>query len=292
MKSPYSTISQIQAFFERKGIRAQKKFGQNFLIDGNMVDYIINTAKPLFSEKDITLAEIGIGLGTLTYPILSLEKETDLFEIDFAYIQLAKEEILPIFPKAILHEGDALENLHHIFPKNVFIFGNLPYHLTTEIINTIMIQCRSFQGGIFMVQKEFAERLVKETSSLSVFLSAFCEIKYLKTVHKNCFFPIPKIHSALILLAPKDPKTRDHWTPQSSQEVEIWSRMLRTLFWGKRKQIQVSLRESPFSEDPPFREALGKALLLSEIPPTKRPEELNNKQFLTLGQHLLDVLTK
>ncbi|TGL72160.1 16S rRNA (adenine(1518)-N(6)/adenine(1519)-N(6))-dimethyltransferase RsmA [Leptospira jelokensis] len=292
MKSPYSTISQIQTFFEKKGIRAQKKFGQNFLIDQNIVEYIVNIAKPLFIDKEVSLAEIGIGLGTLTYPILSLQKETDLFEIDFAYIQLAKEEILPKFPNAHLHAGDALENLFHIFPKQVFVFGNLPYHLTTEIINTLLIHCRKFQGGIFMVQKEFAERLVKERSSLSVFLSAFCDVKYLKTVHKNCFFPIPKIHSALILLTPKSETGRSHWSPQSESEVAIWSRMLRTLFWGKRKQIQVSLRESPFSDDPKFREALALAISRSGIPPTKRPEELNQEQFLNLGQHLLDILSK
>ncbi|TGK47034.1 16S rRNA (adenine(1518)-N(6)/adenine(1519)-N(6))-dimethyltransferase RsmA [Leptospira bouyouniensis] len=292
MKSPYSTITQIQTFFDKKGIRAQKKFGQNFLIDQNIVEYIVNIAKPSFTEPDISLAEIGIGLGTLTYPILSLQKQTDLFEIDFAYIQLAKDEILPKFPNATLHEGDALGNLFHIFPKKVFVFGNLPYHLTTEIINTLIIHCQHFKGGIFMVQKEFAERLVKETSSLSVFLSAFCDVKYLKTVHKNCFFPIPKIHSALILLTPKQQKGELNWVPKSNVEVELWSRMLRTLFWGKRKQIQVSLRESPFSDDPKFREALGEALLRSQIPPTKRPEELNREQFLNLGQHLLDILSK
>ncbi|MCG6152056.1 16S rRNA (adenine(1518)-N(6)/adenine(1519)-N(6))-dimethyltransferase RsmA [Leptospira bandrabouensis] len=292
MKSPYATISQIQTFFEAKGIRAQKKFGQNFLIDQNIVDFIVKSAEPLLNDDSIVLAEIGIGLGTLTYPVLSLDKKTFLFEIDHAYIQLAKDEILPQFPKASLYEGDALENLFHIYEEKVFVFGNLPYHLTTEIINTLVIHCRNFQGGIFMVQKEFAERLVKETSSLSVFLSAFCDVKYLKTVHKNCFFPIPKIHSALILLSPKKESKENQWILKNQTEVEVWSRMLRTLFWGKRKQIQVSLRESPFSEDPLFREALGKAIQSAGIPPTARPEELNREQFLTLGQHLLDHLSK
>ncbi|MCW7494457.1 16S rRNA (adenine(1518)-N(6)/adenine(1519)-N(6))-dimethyltransferase RsmA [Leptospira sp. 2 VSF19] len=292
MKSPYSTISKIQTFFEAKGIRAQKKFGQNFLIDQNIVDFIVRSAEPLFNDDSTVLAEIGIGLGTLTYPILSLNQKTYLFEIDNAYIELAKDEILPQFPKAFLYEGDALENLYSIYNEKVFVFGNLPYHLTTEIINTLVIHCRNFQGGIFMVQKEFAERLVKETSSLSVFLSAFCDVKYLKTVHKNCFFPIPKIHSALILLSPKKESKENQWLLKNQTEVEIWSRMLRTLFWGKRKQIQVSLRESPFSEDPHFREALGNAIQSAKIPPTARPEELNREQFLTLGQHLLDHLSK
>ncbi|TGM81442.1 ribosomal RNA small subunit methyltransferase A [Leptospira mtsangambouensis] len=291
MKSPYATISNIQTFFESKGIRAQKKFGQNFLIDQNIVDFIFKSAEPLLTDN-ISIAEIGIGLGTLTYPVLCLDKKTYLFEIDHAYIQLAKDEILPKFPKALLFEGDALKNLFHIYQEEVFVFGNLPYHLTTEIINTLVIHCRNFQGGIFMVQKEFAERLVKETSSLSVFLSAFCDVKYLKTVHKNCFFPIPKIHSALILLKPKVQTKPNGWRLTSEREVELWSQMLRTLFWGKRKQIQVSLRESPFSEDPGFREALGKAIQSAEIPPTARPEELNREQFLTLGQHLLDHLSK
>ncbi|PJZ44087.1 16S rRNA (adenine(1518)-N(6)/adenine(1519)-N(6))-dimethyltransferase RsmA [Leptospira brenneri] len=291
MKSPYATISNIQTFFEAKGIRAQKKFGQNFLIDQNIVNFIVKSVEPLLTDKSTVLAEIGIGLGTLTYPILSLDQKTFLFEIDHAYIQLAKEEILPKFPKALLLEGDALENLFHIYNENIFVFGNLPYHLTTEIINTLIIHCRNFQGGIFMVQKEFAERLVKETSSLSVFLSAFCDVKYLKTVHKNCFFPIPKIHSALILLTPKK-ETGKVWRLTTDREVELWSRMLRTLFWGKRKQIQVSLRESPFSEDETFRDALGKAIQSAGIPPTSRPEELNREQFLTLGQHLLDHLSK
>ncbi|TGL85992.1 ribosomal RNA small subunit methyltransferase A [Leptospira congkakensis] len=292
MKSPYATISNIQTFFEAKGIRAQKKFGQNFLIDQNIVNFIANSAEHMLIDESITLAEIGIGLGTLTYPVLSLDKKTFLFEIDHAYIQLAKDEILPKFPKALLFEGDAIDNLFHIYKEKVFVFGNLPYHLTTEIINTLVIHCRNFQGGIFMVQKEFAERLVKETSSLSVFLSAFCDVKYLKTVHKNCFFPIPKIHSALILLKPKSQTRPNEWRLETEREVELWSRMLRTLFWGKRKQIQVSLRESPFSEDPVFREALGKAIQSAGIPPTARPEELNREQFLTLGQHLLDYLSK
>ncbi|EOQ95473.1 ribosomal RNA small subunit methyltransferase A [Leptospira wolbachii serovar Codice str. CDC] len=292
MKSPYATISNIQTFFEAKGIRAQKKFGQNFLIDQNIVNFIVNSTEPLLNDKSTVLAEIGIGLGTLTYPVLSLDKKTYLFEIDNAYIQLTKEEILPKFPKAVLFEGDALENLFYIYNEKVFVFGNLPYHLTTEIINTLVIHCRHFQGGIFMVQKEFAERLVKETSSLSVFLSAFCEVKYLKTVHKNCFFPIPKIHSALILLSPKKETKQNQWKLTTDRDVELWSRMLRTLFWGKRKQIQVSLRESPFSEDPDFREALGKAIQSAGVPPTARPEELNREQFLTLGQHLLDYLSK
>ncbi|MDF3821029.1 16S rRNA (adenine(1518)-N(6)/adenine(1519)-N(6))-dimethyltransferase RsmA [Leptospira sp. 96542] len=289
MKSPYSTKTEIQRFFDSKQISAQKKFGQNFLIDQNIVQFIAGKAKDFADSKDICFAEIGIGLGTITYPILDLKKTTHLFEIDRAYIKLAEEEILPKYSNAKLHEGDALKNLHILFQLPVFVFGNLPYHLTTEILNQLVIGCKQWFGGIFMVQKEFAERLVKENSSLSIFLSGFGSVKILKTVHKNCFFPIPKIHSSLIQFTPH-PKPELLF--QSENDLEIWSTLLRTLFWGKRKQIQVSVRESPFSKDLKFQSALLSAMEISGLDPKRRPEELNREQFLNLGQHLLDILSK
>lgn len=289
MKAPFSTKTEIEAFFNHSGIKAQKKFGQNFLVDQNIVQYILESGKTHLSENDSCIAEIGIGLGSLTYPILNLQKRTFLFEIDFAYIQLAKEKILPHFPLATLYEGDALKNLERIESMPVFVFGNLPYHLTTEILTALTSNFKNWIGGIFMVQKEFAERLVKEISSFSVFLGGLADIKLLKHVHKNCFYPVPKIHSSLIQILPKKKEDRIFHT---KEEIEIWSKLLRSLFWGKRKQIQVSLRESPFSKEKSFQEAVSRALALAKLAPKLRPEELNQEQFLNLGQHLLDDLSK
>ncbi len=289
MKAPFSTKSEIEAYLSSQGIRAQKKFGQNFLVDQNIVNFIVESGAKHLTEKNSEIAEIGIGLGSLTYPLLSLKKKTFLFEIDNAYVHLAKERILNTFSNVTLFEGDALENLHRIQTNPVFIFGNLPYHLTSEILIFIVSNFENWIGGIFMVQKEFADRLTSEISSISVFLNGLTTTKHLKVVHKNCFYPIPKIHSSLIQIIPIPVKER---LIQTKDEILLWSRLLRAIFWGKRKQIQVSLRESPFSKDSVFQGAVQSALEKSGINPKSRPEELNQEQFLTLGQHLLDDLSK
>ncbi|MCZ8157967.1 MAG: 16S rRNA (adenine(1518)-N(6)/adenine(1519)-N(6))-dimethyltransferase RsmA [Leptospira sp.] len=289
MQARYTTPTEIQNFLSANGLNAQKKFGQNFLIDQNIVRSIIDSARSILTSESMEVAEIGIGLGTLTLPILELDLKTHLFEIDHAYIELAKNTYLKDFPKATLYPGDALKNLEQIADRNVFVFGNLPYHLTSEILTYLAGEFLNWRGGLFMVQKEFAERLTGEISSLSVYLEAIGKTTLLRHVHKKCFFPVPKIDSSLILITPTPQSERIF---KSKEELLIWSRMLRSFFWGKRKQIQVSLRESPFSQDTGFQEAVTAAWEKIGISPKSRPEELNRKQFLNLGQELLDSLSK
>ncbi|TGN20594.1 16S rRNA (adenine(1518)-N(6)/adenine(1519)-N(6))-dimethyltransferase RsmA [Leptospira idonii] len=289
MPAPFQKLTEIQAYLSTNGLNAQKKFGQNFLIDQNIVRFIVESGRPYVSEGNTEVAEIGIGLGTLTYPILEFQKPTHLFEIDKAYIELAREKYLPEFPQAVLYEGDALKNLSHVFEKEIFIFGNLPYNLTSDILTLISTECSSWKGGIFMVQKEFAERITGEISSLSLFLEGLGKTELLKTVHKKCFYPAPKVDSALIRILPYPQEKRIF---KNKAEIQIWSRLLRTFFWGKRKQIQVSLRESPFSADPFFQESVRLSWEKLKIPANARPEELNRKQFLTLGQELLDHMSQ
>jgi len=289
LQDRYTTPTEIQNFLSANGLNAQKKYGQNFLIDQNIVKFIVDSAKPIISSEPMEIAEIGIGLGTLTYPILELGYPTHLFEIVNAYINLARNTYLNTFLNGTLYPGDALKNLYQISEKPMFVFGNLPYHLTSEIITTIAMDFSNWKGGLFMVQKEFAERLTKEISSLSVFLEAIGKMTLLKTVNKKCFYPAPKIDSSLILIKPHLPSERIF---KNRSELEIWSRLLRSFFWGKRKQIQVSLRESPFSQDSVFQAAVNQAILKIGISPKTRPEELNRKQFLNLGQELLDSLSK
>ncbi|GBF48576.1 ribosomal RNA small subunit methyltransferase A [Leptospira ryugenii] len=271
------------------GWNAQKKFGQNFLIDPPSIQFIIQSSVPYIEAPEIEIAEIGIGLGSLTYPILQLNRKSHLFEIDTAYIQIAEREILPKFQQSILYPGDALSRLIEIKDLPIFLFGNLPYHLTSDILTLIATEFSRWRGGIFMVQKEFAIRVCEEISSLSLFLDAIVETKLLKHIHKNCFYPIPKIDSSLIRLVPKQLQERMF---RSKDEIELYSRFLRTVFWGKRKQMSVSLRESPFSQDRDFQEAVLKAFSNLGISGKKRPEELNREQFLNLGQELLDALSK
>jgi len=289
LQNKYRTPTEIQEFLSSNGLNAQKKFGQNFLIDQNITRFIIETSKPFLENQKTEVAEIGIGLGTLTHPILELNLQTHLFEIDLAYIELAKNTYLKDYPKAKLYPGDALKNLHFICEKEIFVFGNLPYHLTSDFITTIVTDFTNLVGAMFMVQKEFAERLTGETSSLSIFLEAIGKTTLLRHVNKKCFYPAPKIDSSLILFKPHP---RSEQIFKNKEELQIWSQMLRTFFWGKRKQIQVSLRESPFSQDPLFQKAVSSAWEKLGIAPSKRPEELNRKQFLNLGQELLDSLSK
>jgi 16S rRNA (adenine1518-N6/adenine1519-N6)-dimethyltransferase len=237
----FTKIQIINQFMKENNAAPLKKWGQNFLIDKNIIESII-LQLPLDSVLDLDcIVEIGPGLGSITHRLVEFNKDIVLFEIDPILIENLKKYNYDQ-PPFVLVEGDVLSNLEIVSNKKFFCFGNLPYYISTDILTSLMSTCPGMKSGIFMLQKEFIHRVTKENSSISIFLNCFGEWKHIRNVSASCFYPSPKAESALVHYK------KDEVPKLDPKETIILQIILRSFFWGKRKMISKNIKESPFLE--------------------------------------------
>lgn len=225
--------------------------------------------------------EIGVGLGALTEKLLKTDRKLILFEIDKGFAEYLRSLLPSETNQVVLIEGDVLQELPKWEKEKVYVYGNLPYHITTDILKLVANDLKHCLGGSFVVQKEFAERIVSETSSFSVYLKYFGKWELIRVIPKTVFYPKPKVDSALMRY------TAYPDVPRGSTRDKGFETFLRAVFWGKRKQISVSLGSSPFLQDPKTIENL--LLVFSElgIPPQSRPDSLTPEDFFRIWEQFL-----
>ena len=257
-------LSHLIPFLESIGASPKKSLSQNFLIDGNIIRKIVELANIQPGDK---VLEIGPGPGALTAALLeagahvtAVEKDR-LFAHELHRLQNGHLEVI---------EADFLDlNLEHELDIRSFkVVGNLPYSITTPILEKICTTgCFSFT---FMVQKEFATRLTaspgnKEIGSITIFVQSHAEIKGSFPVSRKCFYPAPSVDSTVLTLQFK----KEH------DPAEFFT-MVRRAFQQRRKMITSSLK-SLFPQEK-IREALKEANASTEA----RPETLSLEQWRTL----------
>ena len=180
----------------------KKKFGQNFLRDHNIISNIINLVNP---NEDDLIIEIGPGAGALSKELVKFNSFYRAFEID----EDTKEYLLPLeTDKAkIIYKDfmkvDIKEEIKDIKYNRLFIIGNLPYYITSSIILKILDLDLDVYKQVYMVQKEVADRFAskegnREYGSITVLLNAYYKVKKEFVVGKNCFYPVPRVDSAII----------------------------------------------------------------------------------------------
>lgn len=242
-------------------IRPRKGLSQNFLIDSNIARKIISTLDP---KKKVL--EIGPGLGALTQILLEQGFRVTAVEKD----RKISEYLRNRFTDLDLYEEDFLSwDFHHLAEGDAQVVSNLPYHITTPILERILSRPDLFTAATLMMQKEVAQRIVAKPrsadyGSLSVFLQSRLQIESLFTVSQNCFYPRPKVGSAILHLTMKPlPK-------------EGFSRMTRLAFQKRRKTLINALKGEYDSEK------LISALEKIGFSSTSRAEELSVEMFLSL----------
>lgn len=264
--------SELIDFLQSEGLSALKGLSQNFLIDGNIVRKILEAAHVAKTDE---IVEIGPGPGVLTQALLEAGAHVHAIELDRKLAKLlsrlqTEDQRLEIF------QEDALQvDLQKVFHrrKAMKLISNLPYHLTTPLLTRFLPLFPKLQSITVMVQKEVAERIVakpgtKEGSSLSLFVRLFSEPSYCFDVRPNCFFPKPKVTSAVVHFVLHEPK--------EGIDPEKFERLLRLCFLKRRKMLRSSLKELCSEKD----------LVSWGIDPTARPEELSMDNFFTLYRHL------
>jgi len=221
-------------------IKPKKSLGQNFLIDKNIIQEIVNRGN--INNKDVVL-EVGPGTGNLTEYILKKKpKKIFVIEKDKNLTDLLNKK----FNNSInILNKDVLQfNLNNISDQKLIIFGNLPYNISTQIlINWITNNenCYTYKKLILMFQKEVADRILAKTNSknygrLSIISNWKLEIKKEFNIGPNCFVPKPKIESTLLSFVPK----KNFFQLSSPTSLE---KITRIFFNQRRKMIKNPLKQ-------------------------------------------------
>ena len=195
-----ASISKVKELLTKYDLQAKKRYGQNFLIDSNVVKKIIDTAN---IDKDTIVIEIGPGLGSMTEGLCMVANKVIAFEIDHDMVEILNNELkfdnLTVIEKDIL-KVDLKDYVTE--DKRTIVVSNLPYYITTPIISKILVD--DIVSEIFvMVQDEVADRLTsnvgsKDYGSLSVLINYYSSSKYEFKVTRNCFYPSPNVDSAIV----------------------------------------------------------------------------------------------
>ncbi|WP_261979282.1 16S rRNA (adenine(1518)-N(6)/adenine(1519)-N(6))-dimethyltransferase RsmA [Buchnera aphidicola] len=255
-----------------------KKYGQNFLINKNIIQDIIKIINP---KKTQILVEIGPGLAALTKPICQFLEKLIVIEIDLSLLDLLKKR--SFYSKLIVFHQNVLNfNFIDLFRKKnqlIRIFGNLPYNISTSLIIFLLKQITVIQDMNFMLQKEVAERLIaipgnKSYGRLSIICQYYCNVKILLNVIPEYFRPIPKVHSVFINLTPH------HVSPYFVYDIKILCYITKNAFQNRRKTVRNSLKKF-FSE---------RRLIQLDIDPNLRAENISIAQYCRLSNYLYKKL--
>ncbi len=218
--------------------RAKKQFGQNFLVDEQIITDIITAIRP---EANDHMVEIGPGLGALTRPLLKRLNRLQVVEIDRDLIARLQNEYPQGESKLVIHAADALEFDFATLPKPLRIVGNLPYNISTPLLFHFAAYAERIHDMHFMLQNEVVDRMVAEPSTpeygrLSVMLQYRFQIEKLLEVPPHSFRPAPKVNSAIVRLIPLvADEIRIH-------NEKLYANIVSAAFGQRRKTLRNTLR--------------------------------------------------
>lgn len=285
--NPTNTLEIIKKY----GFAFQKRFGQNFLIDGNVVEKIVREAGV---TKDDFVLEIGPGIGTMTQILCENAREVAAVEIDKNLIPILNETLSPYKNVMIINDDILKVDINslaceHNDKKPIKVVANLPYYITTPIIMGIFESHVPVESITVMVQKEVAQRMqvgpgTKDYGALSLAVQYYAKAQVVLKVPASCFMPRPNVDSAVIKLV------RHETPPVSVKSEELMFGIIRAAFNQRRKTLVNSVSNSSELNGGKWDitknkllDALGDMGVLPEI----RGEALTLEQFARLSDLLI-----
>jgi 16S rRNA (adenine1518-N6/adenine1519-N6)-dimethyltransferase len=268
--------SEIQDLLRQANTEPRHRFGQNFMIDQNVVRLIADTAE---IDAVDTILEVGPGTGTLTDELLSRQANVVAVEIDRDLAGLLRNRLAGE-PRFRLIEGDALDGKHAIHPElialirpldpaRVKLVANLPYNIASPLIVELLIA--GVSRLVFTVQKEVADRLAAAADTddfgpLSVVVQQMARVRVVRTLGPGIFWPPPKIDSALVQVDRK---------PSAVGDDRAFAKFVQSIFAFRRKTLKRACAQAGVDESAVERAGLDR---------TKRPETLGVDDWVRLFQ--------
>ena len=303
------TKSMLKVLFEERGIRIKKQWGQNFLIDQNLLQFIVKTAE--LSRNDVVL-EIGAGTGSLTRLLAQKAGHVFAVEVDRKLFEIL-EETLKDFNNVTLINRDILKSKHHIQPEiveaisdhvstanfstgdsYVKVIANLPYYISIPIIIDLLQEILPIRTMILMLQRDTTDRIMahpgtKDYGVLSIMTRLFAEVKVLKKLSPQVFWPVPLVDSAIVKM-----KVNRHTYVDTIRDYRGFQDVVRSIYSSRRKTISnslLSLCSSHGIKKNETRQDLMTILECVGIRPESRGEELEIEKLIELSNEVSDYVS-
>lgn len=283
------TLSSTREIVDKYDFRLTKSLGQNFLVDRNILEKIVDAAE--ISKEDIVF-EIGTGVGTLTYELAQRAKKVVAIEIDKNLIPILEETLAEFDNVSIINQDILRTDVEELAREYaggeaIKVVANLPYYITTPIIMRFLESKVDVSSFVLMIQKEVADRIAakpstKDYGSLTVAIQYYAESKIVAKAPKNAFYPPPSVDSSVIRLSSRAEKVVE------LADEKLFFKVVRGSFSKRRKTILNSLSTyEDFNKD-----IIAKALSLSDIDPKRRGETLTIEEFALLTNAVSEVTSK
>ncbi|MFZ2190057.1 MAG: 16S rRNA (adenine(1518)-N(6)/adenine(1519)-N(6))-dimethyltransferase RsmA [Candidatus Magasanikiibacteriota bacterium] len=276
----------LQTLCKKYNLSPSKKYGQNYLITDAPIKKMIEVAD---LKKTDTVIEIGPGFGVLTFALVERAGKVVAFEIEKKLTGYwedkfndLKIERLKDFGDLEIIWGNALSNLKSYvlsLKSDYKVIANIPYQITSDLLRTLLELENKPESITVMVQKEVAERIVSkpgDMSLLAVSVQYYGEPKIVAKVPRGCFWPSPKVDSAVLHLTTRPP---DHSTTFSDEE---FFRVVKAGFANKRKQLWGNLTRGLKIEDQKIKELLIDIVGNEKV----RAEELSVEQWIEISKQI------
>ena len=263
-----------------ENFKFKKSFGQNFLQDKNVIHQIVDKTKIL--ENSLVI-EVGPGSGALTKELANVAKQVISYEIDERLEEVLDENLKDYNNIQVIYDDFLNRNIKDDIKDDqydyIYFVANIPYYITTPIVEKLIESKIDFKSITMMIQKEVADRFsahpkTKDYGSITVFLNYYFNIEKLLYVSRNAFMPKPNVDSEVIALRKKD-------NIRKANNEELFFKLVRDSFRFKRKNIRNNLKSYDLEKVEEVLKKYNKDL-------TTRAEELELNIFIDLA----DVLNK
>lgn len=282
-------LEETKYIMKKYGIKANKSLGQNFLINTEVVESIVNSSE---ISKDDMVIEIGPGLGTLTKYLLEKAGKVLCIELDTRMIKILNERFSIYDNFEIINEDVLKVNLNEIIKenkrngkiKNVKIVANLPYYITTPIIMKLLEDKLDIKSITVMIQKEVADRLIetpggKDTGAITYSVYYYCKSEKIMEVPNSSFIPEPEVTSEVIKMTLRDEPAVKIENPK------VMFMIIKSAFMQRRKTLLNALTNTKvFLNKEEGLEILRK-LNLGE---NTRAENLSIQDFANIAQAIIE----
>ncbi|MGI6607601.1 MAG: 16S rRNA (adenine(1518)-N(6)/adenine(1519)-N(6))-dimethyltransferase RsmA [Erysipelotrichaceae bacterium] len=263
--------SKTNYLLNKYNYRAKKKFGQNFLVEPDIINKVVEQI-----NGDSIVIEIGAGLGAVTQSVAEKVKQVVAYEIDGDLIEILNDNLKEYENIKIINEDFLkvdLKSLLNLCNQKITIVSNLPYYITTELLTKVLLSSDRIDKIIAMMQKEVANRFIKNEKGknynvLQVMSEYYCNVKVLTRVSKNNFIPVPKVDSEILIFDIKE-------NYQRVKDEKLLFDIVKACFSKRRKMIISNLNSSGFK--------LTKQQLLDiGVDPTSRVEQLGLEDYIRI----------
>lgn len=287
MHKDIATPVRTKEILDKYGFSFKKSLGQNFLIDTNILNRIVDHAE--LTERSGAI-EIGPGIGALTEQLAKRAEKVVAFEIDQRLLPILEDTLSPYPNVKIIHSDVLKADVQTVVETefaglgDVMVVANLPYYVTTPILMKLLEERLPIRGIVCMLQKEVADRIsakpsTKEYGSLSIAVQYYTKAETVMIVPKTVFMPQPNVDSAVIRLTLHDEP------PVKVTDEKFFFFVTRSSFAQRRKTILNNLT-SQLPDGKQKKEDILAALKQAGIEPSRRGETLSIEEFARLSEAL------